>query len=74
MDPEACLAQAEARLKLSSENRMDVADAVEDLINYIAWRKKGGFEPTNGDDRARVVLVTIITRLCTWTLVGLGRR
>lgn len=48
MDPEACLKDAEGYL---SEG--DAEEAHEVLASYWAWRRNGGFEPANGDKRAR---------------------
>jgi len=47
MDPEATL-----QLLASAIEARDIAGAVEALNNYYRWRVRGGFEPTNGDDRA----------------------
>lgn len=44
MDPETCLNDAENNLK---NGLLDEAE--EDLCNYRAWRRQGGFEPPFGD-------------------------
>lgn len=48
MDPEASLKSAQAAL--ADDN---AADAAEYLQAYAQWRRRGGFEPNRGDERAR---------------------
>lgn len=48
MDPEATLKNAQAAL--DDDN---AADAAEYLQAYTHWRRRRGFEPVNGDQRAR---------------------
>jgi hypothetical protein len=50
MDPEACLQAAETALAEG-----DHEEAREHLENYRSWRSRGGFMPTNGDARERVL-------------------
>ncbi len=58
MDPEAALKEAESSLKDG-----EIGDAFEKLSYYCEWRRKGGFEPTNGDARARRVKSTLISMI-----------
>ncbi len=50
MDPMATLKAARAAVKEG-----DYGTARERLSDYRAWRAKGGFEPLNGDETARVI-------------------
>jgi hypothetical protein len=47
MDPLACLQRAAQAIDAT-----DYAEARLALSDYRAWRARGGFEPTDGDDRA----------------------
>jgi hypothetical protein len=47
MDPESCLQRAAQAIAAA-----DYAEARLALSDYRAWRARGGFEPTNGDQRA----------------------
>ena len=57
MDPEAALAGAEREIAWIVEGSPHGSkrDAREYLAAYNGWRRGGGFEPTNGDARARAV-------------------
>jgi len=48
MDPEKCLALAQRCFV-----ERDRAGARQALRDYWEWRKKGGFEPKDGDKRAK---------------------
>lgn len=70
MDPEACLLRAEHAI----EDR-DWTEAREACSNYRTWRSRGGFEPENGDARARAVHAAIPARIqCPegWHVTGTG--
>jgi len=60
MDPEATLTEAEYLMTLSrsrsntSEKRRR-ARVREMLSHYWHWRVRGGFEPDNGDARAKAI-------------------
>lgn len=54
MDPEICLREADA-LIVSEEYQ----EASEKLESYFAWRLKKGFQPTDGDSRALMLMVMI---------------
>ena len=48
MDPEQALRDATAHLRAGAR-----VDAAEALAAYRAWRRGGGYEPNDGDRRAR---------------------
>jgi|OpeIllAssembly_1097287.scaffolds.fasta_scaffold14947_4 hypothetical protein len=50
MDPEQALKDAESALRNG-----DRPTALDRLNGYWAWRDAGGFEPRNGDERAKVL-------------------
>jgi hypothetical protein len=58
MDPETCLQEAEIAL---NEGKFSQADF--HLIDYRRWRMRGGFEPENGDERARHLSATLVTKI-----------
>ena len=62
MDPQACLDAVESALTAAEQpgdNTSHIEDAEEHLANYRAWRRKGGFEPPNGDARCRTLTVRL---------------
>jgi len=61
MDPERCLHEAEVKLGLN----WSLVDVVENICNYYDWREKGGFEPENGDARARRIVLFVIATLAS---------
>lgn len=63
MDPEACLARCEAYLKLN----WALPDVLDALLDYLDWRDKGGFEPKDGDKRARSCALAVIERITART-------
>jgi len=51
MDPEATLVEAE---RLINARRYD--SALDYVNDYLRWRKSGGFEPKDGDQRSVSVM------------------
>lgn len=62
MDPEATLTSA-----LSALTDDNAADAAEYLQAYANWRRRGGFEPRNGDERARQMRARLLSLLTVET-------
>jgi|JI9StandDraft_2_1071091.scaffolds.fasta_scaffold707070_2 hypothetical protein len=61
MDPEETLKNAESFLSQDS-----LGDALEACERYIEWRVgKQGFEPTNGDQRCRLLLSMVLDKAAT---------
>jgi hypothetical protein len=63
MEPEETLRLAESALDLRQYH-----EALDALADYWSWRNTGGFEPDDGDFRAKT-----IGRICVATL-GCGSR
>lgn len=55
MDPKACLDEAESAI-----NENDLETASEHLDDYDDWRENEGFEPKDGDARARKLRTLIL--------------
>lgn len=58
MDPQQALRDAyrfvcEARKRSGRERAEAIEDALDRLTSYAGWRSMGGFEPRNGDAKAR---------------------
>lgn len=58
MDPVACL-----RLALEHFEDECYDEAMYSLEDYFAWRLKGGFEPTGGDERALYLQAAIAHKI-----------
>ena len=54
MDPEATLTEAEYLMTLP-RSRSNVSEIREMLSHYWHWRVRGGFEPRDGDGRAKAI-------------------
>lgn len=58
MDPEQALKSAyfficEAQERSGREREEAIEEALDRLTSYVDWRRMGGFEPRNGDVKAR---------------------
>jgi hypothetical protein len=58
MDPEQCLKDILLALREG-----EPGEAAQRLADYQAWRRRGGFEPRNGDARARALTHTTVRQL-----------
>ena len=54
MDPETTLGEAEYLMTLP-RSRSNTSEIREMLSHYWHWRGRGGFEPDNGDARAKAI-------------------
>jgi hypothetical protein len=61
MDPEACLVRIEDELT-SPDGAVDLDEVLYLLCQYARWRSKGGYEPTDGDRRAVLLLAKYESR------------
>jgi len=68
MDPQACIDKVFEDI---ADDEYD--DAAEGLMNYFNWRRGGGFEPHQGDDRFQIAICRLARRATMYRSTVINR-